>query len=435
MAAEQFSAPASPSPSCGSRASARDWSANAGAVENNSPPPAVLLGSGPAPPSVPRPQSAGPGVGRSRSYSGRRLAGAQQRGGQERPPHHGRGTFGSSGHCHGTPRGQGARPPKPTTAASPPAANLSGAGASKRAAAAVSALTAASGVGGDALSALMVAVLRIYEHRTSADVWSWLLEPLRALVPCEEVKIVVRCLGPPPQESFPQTEARQRVKALTFVERWPTMRIEGHAATTQRIQVMPSQEAVRQHWDKWEVPHCHCSGSSCVTSCSPSASLRCLAAVPLFDANGNVLAVAKLLNRRTPGGQGQWHPSLEFSRADLTILSAFSAIFACVAPHPFLGLPGAGILRRPQAHLVYGDKAVKAIVQWQLPVELRGPLCHEVLYGPQEHDDEFCGRAGPGRGPPPREKWQLLPCGLLEPSAVGFGGESDCGDDSSDYFR
>ena len=47
------------------------------------------------------------------------------------------------------------------------------------------------------LSALMLAVLRLYEHRTNIDVWSFLLEPLRNLVPCEEVKIVVRCIAPP----------------------------------------------------------------------------------------------------------------------------------------------------------------------------------------------------------------------------------------------
>ena len=57
----------------------------------------------------------------------------------------------------------------------------------------------------------MLAVLRLYEHRTSVDLWSFLIEPLRNLVPCEEVKIVVRCIaadGPLPLGSHDR-EARQ----------------------------------------------------------------------------------------------------------------------------------------------------------------------------------------------------------------------------------
>ena len=48
----------------------------------------------------------------------------------------------------------------------------------------------------------MLAVLRLYEHRTNTDMWSFLLEPLRNLVPCEEVKIVVRCIAPPQVSSL-----------------------------------------------------------------------------------------------------------------------------------------------------------------------------------------------------------------------------------------
>ena len=62
------------------------------------------------------------------------------------------------------------------------------------------------------LSALMLAVLRLYEHRTNIDMWSFLLEPLRNLVPCEEVKIVVRCIAPPQVSSLGahDREARRR---------------------------------------------------------------------------------------------------------------------------------------------------------------------------------------------------------------------------------
>ncbi|CAE7806421.1 unnamed protein product [Symbiodinium necroappetens] len=181
----------------------------------------------------------------------------------------------------------------------------------------------------------MLAVLRLYEHRTNIDMWSFLLEPLRNLVPCEEVKIVVRCIAPPQVSSLGahDREARRRVIAVTTVDRWPPERIEGHAALTQRIQVIPSHEAVRRNWDRYEVVQSHCdspsAGRATCRACNVGGGLRCLAAVPLFDAGGNVLAVAKFVNRRLWSPDGQQQPSLEFSQLDLTMLSAFSAIFAC----------------------------------------------------------------------------------------------------------
>jgi len=60
----------------------------------------------------------------------------------------------------------------------------------------------------DNLYSLMLALSKVCKHRDAAgdrmpsyggaDLWTWLLEPLRSLVPCEEVKFVVRCLGPVP---------------------------------------------------------------------------------------------------------------------------------------------------------------------------------------------------------------------------------------------
>ncbi|CAE7658940.1 unnamed protein product [Symbiodinium microadriaticum] len=270
------------------------------------------------------------------------------------------------------------------------------------------------------LSALMLAVLRLYEHRTNTDMWSFLLEPLRNLVPCEEVKIVVRCIAPPQVSSLGahDREARRRVIAVTTVDRWPPERIEGHAALTQRIQVIPSHEAVRRNWDRYEVVQSHCdspsAGRATCRACNVGGGLRCLAAVPLFDAGGNVLAVAKFVNRRLWSPDGQQQPSLEFSQLDLTMLSAFSAIFACVAPHPFLPLLGTGQLHRPQVKLFLGDYQMKVTLRWQVPVELRGQLCHEVCFGVVQHEDEFLGFAGPGRSQA-HEELQMVPCGYLEP--------------------
>ena len=51
----------------------------------------------------------------------------------------------------------------------------------------------------DGLYSLMLALSKLCKHQNgdrSGDLWTWLLEPLRSLVPCEEVKFVVRCLGP-----------------------------------------------------------------------------------------------------------------------------------------------------------------------------------------------------------------------------------------------
>eukprot|EP00439_Symbiodinium_sp_Y106_P019636 s4697_g2.t1 len=270
----------------------------------------------------------------------------------------------------------------------------------------------------------MLAVLRLYEHRTNIDMWSFLLEPLRNLVPCEEVKIVVRCIAPPQVSSLGahDREARRRVIAVTTVDRWPPERIEGHAALTQRIQVIPSHEAVRRNWDRYEVVQSHCdspsAGRATCRACNVGGGLRCLAAVPLFDAGGNVLAVAKFVNRRLWSPDGQQQPSLEFSQLDLTMLSAFSAIFACVAPHPFLPLLGTGQLHRPQVKLFLGDYQMKVTLRWQVPVELRGQLCHEVCFGVVQHEDEFLGFAGPGRSQA-HEELQMVPCGYLEPLEDG----------------
>eukprot|EP00928_Gymnodinium_smaydae_P026334 TRINITY_DN20713_c0_g1_i2.p1 TRINITY_DN20713_c0_g1~~TRINITY_DN20713_c0_g1_i2.p1 ORF type:complete len:803 (+),score=79.56 TRINITY_DN20713_c0_g1_i2:157-2565(+) len=259
--------------------------------------------------------------------------------------------------------------------------------------------------GNESMSGLMLAVLQVYEHRTSADLWARILEPLRSIVPCEDAKVVVRSIGPPPAETTARgpfdPDVRWRSRAVNYVEQWNTNRIEGQAATSQRILRIPSQDATRLQWDQYEVGRSNTVGSG------TTASLRCLVAVPLFDADGNVLAVVKLVNRRTPP---DGHPAAEFSRADLTLLSAFSAIFACVIPSPYLGLPGTGLHRRPQARILVSDTSITAVVNWQAPRELTGTMAHEILYGELNHEDEYSmGRAVN------KEHWNLFACGILSP--------------------
>lgn len=252
-----------------------------------------------------------------------------------------------------------------------------------------------------------------------ADLWTWLLEPLRSLVPCEEVKFVVRCLGPvpaTPQLPFSHdAEARRRVTAITYVEKWPQQRIEGQAALMQRIQVLPSPEAARHDWQRFEVIQSHCASPGAGRAArhvKAGSDLRCLVAVPLLDGSGNVLAVAKFLNRRTRSADG-WQPCFEFSQADLSTLAAFAAIFECVAPYPFLNLLGAP-LRRPQARIAINDFGLLATLQWHVPSELGGgPLSHEVWFGPVEEDDNFEGCATHATAL--RELWQRVPCGYMEP--------------------
>ena len=61
----------------------------------------------------------------------------------------------------------------------------------------------------DGLYSLMSALSKVCKHRNGdsgargADLWTWLLEPLRNLVPCEEVKFVVRSLGLPATPQLP----------------------------------------------------------------------------------------------------------------------------------------------------------------------------------------------------------------------------------------
>ena len=47
-------------------------------------------------------------------------------------------------------------------------------------------------------------------------------------------------------------EQRRRVVVISYVEEWPQRRIEGQAAETKRIQVIPSKEAARQNWHTFE---------------------------------------------------------------------------------------------------------------------------------------------------------------------------------------
>lgn len=76
----------------------------------------------------------------------------------------------------------------------------------------------------DGLYTLMLALSKVCKHRNASgcDLWTWLLEPLRNLVPCEEVKFVVKCLGPVPQKATPQlpfshdAEVRQLLGHLDF---------------------------------------------------------------------------------------------------------------------------------------------------------------------------------------------------------------------------
>lgn len=50
----------------------------------------------------------------------------------------------------------------------------------------------------------------------------------------------------PRSESFGPLKARRRVTAITYVEKWPQQRIEGHAAMTQRIQAKHGETGKRQ---------------------------------------------------------------------------------------------------------------------------------------------------------------------------------------------
>ncbi|CAK9030370.1 unnamed protein product [Durusdinium trenchii] len=264
------------------------------------------------------------------------------------------------------------------------------------------------------LGPLMKAIAGLCQHRDrGTELWFRLLEPLRRLVLCEEVKIVVRCLGPlPPDPLLPfnhDVEARRRVCPVTFVETWPAQRIEGYAALTQpqSIQVMPSPLAARHNWDRYEMVQPHCTSALC---CKASEGLRCLAAVPLLDAGGNVLAVAKFFNRRK-WADGQWHPCFKFSEADLNALRAFAAIFACVAPYPFLALLAAP-LEKPQVKVFIDDYGIHAQLWWQVPYELgRGPLSHEVFYGPVEHDEFECCTSDAEA----KTLWRHVSCGFLSP--------------------
>mmetsp|Transcript_79746 Transcript_79746/g.207217 ORF Transcript_79746/g.207217 Transcript_79746/m.207217 type:complete len:1788 (+) Transcript_79746:125-5488(+) len=270
--------------------------------------------------------------------------------------------------------------------------------------------------GHDAMSALVLAMLQIYDYRSKGDVWVKLLEPLRSLVPCEDVKIVVRSIGAPREDIIMgpfDAESRPRARPIKLVEHWPQQRIEGHCALTQRICTIPSAEAERQHWHQYEVSNCgrpvNCESTPAISGplLSSSSYLRCLVAVPLFDAAGTVLAVVKLINRRSwPEG----HPRMEFSKADLAALSAFSAIFACVMPSPYLGLPGAAIPRRPEVQLWLTDDSIGALVRWQLQREFREKLVHEILYGSVEYEDEYAACRKPNQ-----DHWNMLPCGILEP--------------------
>lgn len=45
--------------------------------------------------------------------------------------------------------------------------------------------------------------------------------------------------------SFGLLKARRRVTAITYVEKWPQQRIEGHAAMTQRIQAKHGESATK----------------------------------------------------------------------------------------------------------------------------------------------------------------------------------------------
>ncbi|MAC17941.1 MAG: hypothetical protein CMC97_06570, partial [Flavobacteriales bacterium] len=249
-----------------------------------------------------------------------------------------------------------------------------------------------------AISALMVAVLQTYENRTSNDIWMLLVEPLLTLVPCEDVKILVRSLDSLNEGRHQSIGAydptmRDQVKTVIYVERFHQKKIEAEAARTQRICRIPSPDASRKNWAQYEhYPHC--------------GTIRCVAAVPLFDSAGNNLAVVKLMNRKHGSS-----PAPEFTRADLTALSAFSAIFACVLPHPFLGLPGTCLRRPPQAMIVVSDSSIDALVTWQLPKEAKGMPLQEVLYG--EMLDESDGAVDvQGQG------WIEVPCGQLQPCDV-----------------
>lgn len=269
----------------------------------------------------------------------------------------------------------------------------------------------------DAMSALVLAMLQVYEHRSQCDIWARLLEPLRCLVPCEDVKVVVRCIGALRDDPFmgPQDQESGRARSIKVLQHWPQHRIEGHCALTQRICCIPSAEAERQQWHQYEtcgagrLPTGEPAGALTAQPVTTSSYLRCLVAVPLFDAAGNVLAVVKLVNRRSyPEGL----PRLEFAKADLASLSAFSAIFACVIPSPYLGLPGTGLLRRPEAQLWLSDDSVGALIIWQLPRELKGKFAQEILYGTAEYEDEFASSRRAQE-----ESWTLHPCGILAPAA------------------
>ena len=83
------------------------------------------------------------------------------------------------------------------------------------------------------LGPLMKAIAGLCQHRDrGTELWFRLLEPLRRLVLCEEVKIVVRCLGPlPPDPLLPfnhDVEATKKCRKASCVE--SSVRSDAHCS-------------------------------------------------------------------------------------------------------------------------------------------------------------------------------------------------------------
>merc|ERR1719421_2708443 len=247
---------------------------------------------------------------------------------------------------------------------------------------------------------LMCVVLELYEARADKRVWEQLLEPLRALVPCEYVRIYVQAglaetspdhagkpLGPFKAESLALAQH------VVPVQQWSPYRIEGAAALEKKVFRLPCFHAQAQQWEQYEEAK------------YMNGKLRCCVCVPLFDSEGQVLAVAKLYNRLSLLQSATQHgppirsrrsdkhyravtvPKLEFSDQDTTVLSAFSAIFACILPQPYLGMD-VPLVKRPSVMLTMSEEDCIADVTWQLDGDVGGHLAHEISYGTAGPDDE-----------------------------------------------
>ncbi|CAK0813328.1 unnamed protein product, partial [Prorocentrum cordatum] len=140
---------------------------------------------------------------------------------------------------------------------------------------------------------------------------------------------------------------------------------------------------------------------------SPFKTIRCIAAVPLCDDRGCVVAVVKFINRTS----GDKLPVLEFSRSDLQMLQAVADVFQCIAHGPLLTAPGVGPVRPPRVELTVSDDKVGAVVGWQILGDVGPALLHEISYAAVDDAGLSASQVG-------EDRWRAVPCGALVPSSV-----------------